>query len=68
MFPTVWATVKEGKIELLEPMSLPEGSRLLVTVVPPDEEAEFWLHASESSLAEVWNNPQDDVYAKLLEE
>ena len=67
MIPTVRAIVKQGKIELLEPMSLPEGSRLLVTLVPPEEETEFWLRASEASLAEVWNNPQDDAYAKLLE-
>ncbi len=68
MIPTVWATVKEGKIELLEPISLPEGARLLVTLVPSEEETEFWLRASEASLAEVWDNPQDDQYAKLLEE
>lgn len=67
MLPTVWATVKDGKIALLEPIMLPEGARLLVTVVPPEEEAHFWLHASESSLAAVWDNPQDDEYAKLLE-
>lgn len=34
----------------------------------PEEEAEFWLLASELSLAEIWDNPQDDEYAKLLEE
>lgn len=33
----------------------------------PEEESEFWLRASELSLAEIWNNPQDDEYAKLLE-
>jgi hypothetical protein len=49
-------------------MSLPEGARLLVTLVPPEEETEFWLRASEASLAEVWDNSQDDEYAKLLEE
>ena len=59
MIPTVWAIVKQGKIELLEPMSLPEGSRLLVTLVPPEEETEFWLRASEASLAEVWDNPEE---------
>ncbi len=32
------------------------------------EEAEFWLRASEVSLAEVWDNPQDDKYARLHEE
>lgn len=34
----------------------------------PEEDAEFWLRVSEVSLAEVWDNPQDDEYAKLLEE
>lgn len=68
MLATVWAVVKEGKIELLEQMALPEGARLLVTLVPPEEQSEFWLHASEASLGEIWDNPQDDEYAKLLEE
>lgn len=34
----------------------------------PEDEADFWLRASEDSLAEVWDDPQDDAYAKLLEE
>lgn len=67
MLPTVWATVKDGKIALLEQMSLPEGARLLVTLVPSEEETDFWLRASSLSLAEIWDNPQDDEYAKLLE-
>jgi hypothetical protein len=67
MLSTVWAVVKEGKIELREPMALPEGATLLVTLVPLDEEREFWMRASESSLSKVWDNPQDDEYAKLLE-
>jgi len=28
---------------------------------------EFWISASESSLDEIWNNEEDDVYAELLE-
>jgi hypothetical protein len=58
------AIVKEGKIELLEPMDIPEGTEVLVTI-PPDE-AGFWLGASQSSLASVWENEADDVYAQLL--
>jgi hypothetical protein len=27
---------------------------------------EFWLPASESTLDEIWNNEEDDVYAELL--
>lgn len=45
MFNTVMAVVKEGKIELLENISLPEGHKVLVTVLPEDE-AEFWIFAT----------------------
>jgi len=66
MLSTVRAVVREGKIELLERVDLPEGSKLLVTVLP-DAEASFWLDASQTSLDRIWNNPEDDVYADLLD-
>jgi hypothetical protein len=31
---TMWAVVRNGKIELLEKADLPEGSRVLITLVP----------------------------------
>jgi hypothetical protein len=62
---TLWATVRQGKIELLESTELAEGTRVLVTLLP-DDETEFWLHASQTSLDAVWNNVEDDVYAELL--
>ena len=65
MLNTISAVVREGKIELLERVELPEGSRLLVTVLP-DDEATFWSAASEASLNRIWDNPEDDVYAGLL--
>jgi hypothetical protein len=33
MLKTLWATVRQGKIELLELTELPEGTRLLVTLL-----------------------------------
>lgn len=30
------------------------------------EERAFWLAASEPSLRKLWDNPDDDVYAQLL--
>jgi len=30
------------------------------------EERAFWLAASESALRRIWDNPDDDVYAQLL--
>ncbi len=66
MLKTLWAQVRQGKIELLEAAELPEGVRVLVTVLP-DDEAEFWLQASQISLDAVWDNTEDDVYAQLLQ-
>jgi hypothetical protein len=65
MLKTLWATVRQGKIELLELEELPEGVRVLVTVLP-DDETEFWQTASQPSLEAVWDNTEDDVYAELL--
>lgn len=65
MLKTLWATVRQGKIELVESMELPEGTKLLVTLLPSDE-AEFWLQTSQPSLDAVWDNTEDDVYADLL--
>jgi hypothetical protein len=62
---TFWATFSKGKVELLERIEVPDGTRVLVTILP-DNETEFWLQASQSSIDPVWNNPEDDVYAQLL--
>jgi hypothetical protein len=59
------AIVREGRIELLEEVEIPEGTEVLVT--PLADENGFWLSASESSLDPVWDNTEDDVYAELLE-
>ena len=66
MLNTIRAVVREGKIELLEKVEIPEGTEVLVTVLLDD--MNFWGQASQVSLDAVWDNPEDDVYAKLLEE
>jgi hypothetical protein len=65
MLKTLWATVRQGKIEILESVELSEGVRVLVTVLP-DDEAEFWQQASQTAPDAVWNNAKDDIYAQLL--
>ena len=65
---TLWAVVRKEKIELLEKENIPEGTWVLVTVLPESEESQFWLEASQISLDTVWNNTADDVYAHLLKE
>ena len=67
MLNTVWAVVRGGKIEPIEAVALTEGANVLVTLLPQEDESQFWLQASEDSLAEIWDNDQDDAYAKLLE-
>ena len=59
------AIVREGRIELLEEVEIPEGTEVLVT--PLLDEHDFWLKASEGSLDSVWDNAEDEVYAELLE-
>ena len=67
MSKTLRAIIHQGKIEPLEQVDLPEGSKVLVTLLP-DEGAEFWLQASQAPLDTIWDNPEDDVYAQLLKE
>jgi len=64
MLNTVRAVVRNGKIELLENIEVPEGAEVLVTVLSNGND--FWLLASESSLSAIWDNSEDDIYAELL--
>jgi len=66
MLNTVWAVVHEGKIETLDAVNAPEGTRALVTLLVEDE-LDFWQAASSTSLDALWYNAGDDVYAELLE-
>jgi hypothetical protein len=62
MMQTLCAMVHNGKIELAESVNLPEGAKVLVTLLP-EEEDRFWLEASQQSLAAIWDNAEDDAYA-----
>ena len=66
MLNTIWAVVRNGKIEPLEQVDLPEGARALITLLPEDD-SQFWLGASQASLDAIWDNAEDDVYGQLLE-
>jgi predicted DNA-binding antitoxin AbrB/MazE fold protein len=59
------AVVSQGRIEPLEKLDMPDGTEVLVTALSNGDN--FWLTASDSSLSALWNNPEDDVYAELLE-
>ena len=66
MLNTARAVVRDGRIELLERVDLPEGTTVLVTVLV-NEDAPFWSGVDEVALDAVWNNAEDDIYAKLLQ-
>lgn len=66
MLKTVWAVIREGKIEPLEPVALSEGTKVLITLMPDEDERGFWLGVSEQTLSKIWENTEDDIYAKLL--
>ena len=66
MLNTVWATVREGRIEPLDKITATEGKRVLVTLLLEDE-ADFWRDARSASLDAVCDNAEDDRYAELLE-
>jgi hypothetical protein len=63
---TFKAVVREKKVVLLEEKDLPEGTEVLVTVLPRDSATKFWQTVSQPSLDKIWNNLEDEVYAKLL--
>jgi hypothetical protein len=67
MMQTLWATVHGGQIQLSEQANLPEGTKLLVTIMSDDGDR-FWSEASQTSLAAIWDNSEDDAYAQLLKE
>ena len=67
MLQTVWAVIRDGKIEPLEDITFPEGAKVIVTLLSEEADTHFWLSASEKSLTEVWENTEDDIYAELLQ-
>ncbi len=68
MFNTVNAVIRNGKIVLEEKIKIPEGTRLLITILSDDETETFWQEASKSSLDKTWNNTEDNIYAELLKD
>jgi hypothetical protein len=67
MLNTVWEIVRDGRIELLESVPIPDGTRVLVTLISDETNQTFWQKASETTLGKIWDNPEDDIYEQLLE-
>lgn len=63
MLSTHQAIVHNGEIKLLEQVDLPEGTKLLITVLQKDE-SDFWLVASQHSIEKIWDNSEDVAFIK----
>lgn len=61
----VRAVVRDGKLELLDRVEIPEGTSVVITILPEDE-SRYWMGASLTALDALWDNSEDDVYAELL--
>ncbi len=66
MTTTVDAIYEQGKLILPKPLSLPEKTRVRVTIESTDAERENWLKLSETALLNTWGNADDDVFNELL--
>jgi len=65
---TVRAVVKDGRIQLLEPIEIADGTEVLVTVPTDDDDREFLMRITEQAFAATWDNPEDDAHGELLKE
>jgi len=65
MTMTVDAIYEGGKLLLPKPLSLPDNSRVRVTI-ESDTEREAWRKLSEKALTRTWDNDADDVFNELL--
>lgn len=68
MLTTVRAIVQDGRITLLEPVEIENGTEVLVTLLTDEEDTSFLTRLSEQSFAAIWDNPEDDAYGDLLKE
>ena len=68
MLNAIKGVVREGKIELLETVDLPEGATVLVTVLGEealwDEEERMWRDTAKKHCLEAYDT-QDDLYDQL---
>ena len=68
MTTAVEAIYEDGLLRPLQPLALPEHTRVRLSVetLPGDPERAAWLAQSERRLRLVWDNEADDVFNELL--
>jgi predicted DNA-binding antitoxin AbrB/MazE fold protein len=66
MTTTVEAIYEQGKLILPQPLSLPENTRVRVTIESGDTERENWLILSETALLKSWSHDAADIFNEML--
>ena len=64
MLTTIEAiTDQNGKLRILEPIKLPKGRRVIITILneEPSDELVNLAHLSEPALAREWERPEEDA-------
>jgi len=50
-----------------EGVAFPEGAKVIVTLLPEEDEPLFWLSVCETSPANIWQITEDNIYAEFLQ-
>lgn len=58
--------VKNNKLVINLPKGFSQNKVEVIILPVQEDEDEFWLDASKTSLKDIWNNKEDDEYEKLL--
>ena len=68
MFAAIEAIYEDGLLRPLQPIALPEHTRVRISLETMDEDPEraAWLEHSARRLRETWDNDADDAYNALL--
>jgi hypothetical protein len=66
MLQTIQTRYHKGQISLSEGVAIPDNSIVYISFKDNTKD-DFFLKASESSLENIWNNSEDDIYEQLLE-
>lgn len=66
LFPTIKTLTKTDKIRLLQYLVTEIAKDEGLNQHDNDDENQFWLTASQSSLQEIWSHPDEEIYNELL--
>lgn len=71
MLNTFLAVIKDSKIELINLVNLPEGTKLLVTPLPNNldfDPAQEWVNISLSGLSQAYNENEPEYSLESIKE